>query len=266
MGKCIDRLNAGASALDAIGKDYVNTMIVGKPGTGKTTLAYNLGAALHVPVYTVPCSKNTEEDTFQGMNKLVKGNFDFVTTDFLKAYTEGGIIVLEEINLADPAVIMGALGQAIEAPFILARDGYDTVRRHPLCVIIATMNVGTFGSKGVSQAFSSRLKQTYQLNDPREEDFIDVLLTVNDNRKICKWIYDAYQKVCSYLRSPDVNQEELCLNVTMRACLGALENIEEGDAPKEALRHTLVGKIAEVDLELAQEIEKNVINSLPNIK
>lgn len=250
--------------LAAIAKDYINLFIVGKPGTGKTTAAYALGAATGMPVYTVAITKNTEEDTFQGMTKVVDGNFSFVSTDFLDAYTNGGIIILEEVNLADPAVIMGALGQAVEAPFILLKDGYEVVRRHPMCVIISTMNIGTNGAKSVSQAFSSRFKQTYILDDPKEEDFISILAKQGHDNKRCKWVYDAYTRINTYLKSPEVNAEDVCLNVTLRGCIGALENWSEGDSAKDALCNTLVGKIAEVDLELANNVKKDVISGMPN--
>lgn len=264
-GNVLDRMEMGKTGLDALGKDYINVLVVGKPGTGKTTAAYALGATTGMPTYTVAITKNTEEDTFQGMTKVVEGNFKFVSTDFLDAYTNGGIIILEEINLADPAVTMGALGQAIEAPFILMKDGYQAVRRHPMCIIVATMNIGTFGSKGVSQALSSRFKQTYVLDDPKEEDFLSIMHKQGHDEKRCKWVYDAYQKICSYLKSPSVNQEEVCLNITLRGCLGALDNMVEGDTPKEAIINTLVGKIAEVDLELAEDVKKCVVGSLPNL-
>lgn len=252
--------------IKAIGKDYINLFIVGKPGTGKTTAAYALGAATGMPVYTVAMTKNTEEDTFQGMTKVVEGNFKFVSTDFLDAYTNGGIIILEEVNLPDPAVIMGALGQAVEAPFILQKDGYQTIRRHPMCVIIATMNIGTNGAKGVNQAFSSRFKQTYILDDPKKEDFISILEKQGAEHKKCEWVYDAYTRINNYLKSPEVNSEEICLNVTLRGCIGALENMAEGDSPKEAIRNTLIGKIAEVDLELAENVNKDVVSGLPNLR
>ena len=259
------RLDGGMNAIDAIGKDYINVFITGKPGTGKTTLAYALGAATGMPTYTVAMTKNTEEDVFQGMTKVVDNQLSFVSTDFLEAYTKGGIIILEEINLPDPAVVMGAIGQAVEFPFILLKNGYEPVRRHPMCVIIGTMNIGTYGSKGVNQALSSRFKQSYILDDPKKEDFLKVLLQINPDPSTVNWVYNAYDKLIQYLKSPAVNAEDICLNLTMRGCIGALENMEEGDDPKTAIRNTLLGKISEIDLELANAAYNDVIRSLPDL-
>jgi len=266
LEKVLERMDSGKEGLEAIAKDYINSFVIGKPGTGKTMTAYALGAALRMPVYTVTISKNTEEDTFQGMTKVVDGGFKFVSTDFLEAYTHGGIVILEEVNLADPSVIMGSLGQAIEAPFILMQDGYKAVRRHPMCIIIGTMNIGTYGAKGVSQAFSSRFKQTYILDDPKSDDFISILEKQGHSNKKCKWVYDAYTKINNYLKSPEISREEICLNVTLRGCIGALECMEEGDTPQQAVYNTLVGKVAEVDLDLAEDINKNIVKSLPNLQ
>jgi hypothetical protein len=263
--KVIDRMKQGLTGDDAIGTDYVNLFVTGKPGTGKTTMAYALGAATGMPVYTIAMTKNTEEDTFQGMNKVVDGSLRFVSTDFLDAYENGGIVVLEEINLPDPSVIMGALGQAVEFPFLLMKDGYIPVKRHPLCIIIGTMNVGTYGSKGVNQALSSRFKQSYTLNDPSKNDFIKILMNTGADKGLATWVYNAYDKIVSYLKEPSVNEEDICLNCTLRGCIGAIENIQEGEEEKQAIKNTLVGKIAEVNLELAEEVWQSVVQPLPDL-
>ena len=264
MNKVNTRLDAGLTGINAIGKDYVNLMMVGKPGTGKTTLAYALGAATGMPVYSVPLNKDSESDVFEGMTKIIDGQLQFVSTDFLEAYTNGGIIILEEINLANPNVVMGTIGQAIEFPFVLMENGYKPIRRHPLCVIIGTMNVGTYGSASLNEALSSRFKTTYILDDPKDEDFIRILEKAGGNPKTCKWVYKVYSKILEFLIGPEANAEDVAMRLTMRGCIGALEGIEEGEPPKEAIRRTLIGKIAESDLSLADHAWE-AVRSLPDL-
>ena len=72
------------------------------PAQGKTTTAEALSATLGLPIYTVKNSKYTEEDTFEGMNKVSGGSFAFKSTPFLEGYKNGGIIVLEEFNPRGP--------------------------------------------------------------------------------------------------------------------------------------------------------------------
>lgn len=254
------RMEEGKTGLDAIQNDYINIQLVGRPASGKTKLAYAVGEYVGMPVYTVPFTKNTEEDTVEGRNKVVQGKIDFVETDFLKAYQNGGIIVLEEINLADPAVVMGSLGQAIEFPFIVMKDGYTPVRRHPLCIIIATMNTGTAGSKSLNEAFSTRLKQTYVMEDPSRNLFLEILQSKGFPKKNCNWVYNAYTRIINSLKN---GNEDLTENISLRSCIGALENIEEGSSPKEAIKDTIIGKIAEKDLETARKTEMEVVESLP---
>ena len=170
----MQRLDEGLYGVDTIGENYVNAILCGKPSTGKTSLANALGVTFGMPVRLIVNSKNTEEDNYQGMTKVAESGLRFVETPFLDAYKNGGIIVLEEFNLVDAGMLMGALGQAVENPFILYEDGYKEIRRHPMCVIIATMNPGTQGSREPNEAFTSRLPDVFMLDDPNESQFINI--------------------------------------------------------------------------------------------
>ena len=257
-----ERLDNGCYGVDAIGNNYINAILVGKPGTGKTTLANALGATFNMPVRTVTVSKNAEEDLYQGMTKVSEGGFKFVETPFLDIYKNGGIILLEEFNLSDPAVLMGALGQAIEKPFILYEDGYKEVRRHPLCVIISTMNTGTQGSREPSEAFTSRSADVFMLDDPDENAFVEILKKNGYPEKDCRKVYFAYSKIISYLTSSSVNAEDVALSVTLRHCLSALRQMKIGRKFKDAIKNTIIGTIAIKDLTLAKMVYENVVETL----
>jgi len=256
------RMSEGCYGIEAIGNNYVNIIMCGKPGTGKTSLAFALGAAFGMPVRTVTISKNTEEDTFQGMTKVIDGGFKFTETPFGDVYKEGGFIVIEEGNLADPAVLMGALGQAIEKPFILYEDGYKEVRRHPLCVIIVTMNTGTQGSCEPSEAFTSRCPDVFMLDDPTEEQFIDILVKNGNKKADCERVYNAYAKILATLTGSEYNAEDVAMSVTLRHCLAALRQMRYGRKFKQAIKDTMCGAIGIKDTYLAKQIYETVIEPM----
>lgn len=262
LNEVIDRINNGKSGIAAIKDNYVNAILVGKPGTGKTTTAEALSATLGMPIYTVKSSKNTEEDTFEGMTKVSEGSFVFRSTSFLDAYENGGIIVLEEFNLADPGVMQGALGQAIEYPFILMKDGYQEVRRHPLCVILSTMNTGTQGAREPNEALTSRSPITLIMDDPKDEEFLSILEKKGYNKNHCKSVYRAYKSIIKYLQE-QAHSEEMVMCITLRHCLGALKLMSIGEKMKDAVYDTMIGSIAIRDLELANDVYKNAVLPLP---
>lgn len=265
--RILERMDMGLTGEEAIGKDYLNIMLLGKPGTGKTTLAYALSAATGMPVCTTAWNKHSDEDEVEGKTKIVDGKPTFCVTNSLLFHEFGGIDVNEEINLADPSVTMGSLGQKLEYPFIVKKNGYEDIKRHPLNVVIGTMNVGTNGSNPLNQALANRFKTPYILDDPTRETFINIIEKASGkSRDVCEWVYNAYEATCQYLRDPDVNEEEICQNLSIRTCLGAIENMEEGQSPVRALINSIVGAVAVVDLEVARNLQREKIEVLPNPK
>lgn len=260
------RKDSGAEGASAIKDDVLNLTLFGDPSGGKTTIANALGEALGLPVYTVSQSKYTEEDTYWGKTTATENGFINVPTPFLEAFTNGGIVVLEEINLVDPGVTMGALGNAIWSPFILMKDGHKPVERHPLCVVISTKNIGTFGSRDVNQALNNRFVQTYEIEEPGKDEFVKFLVLHDSNIARCQWVYDVYNRITTYLKTPEINADDILKNISFRSCLGVLKGIKYGQSPKRAVKNSIVNKISESDRELGHRIYDDIVSSMPDIR
>ena len=257
------RMSSGFSGAKAIGDNYTNVILVGKPGTGKTITVEAIAASLGLPIYSIPLSKNSEEDELQGKNKIVEGKIKFVETALLPAFENGGVVVLEEFNLADPAVLQGALGQAIEYPFTLLKDGYIEIQRHPLCVFVATMNTATQGAREPNEAFASRLPITILMDDPIEKEAIQMLVNHGFDVDSSKKVHRLYAKIIKYLKE-EAGSETLSMCVTPRHCLGALKLMKMGKDLHYAIKNSLIGALAIKDLELARDVYENVVASTPN--
>lgn len=265
LSRVIERQHMGKTGLDAIGRDYTNIIIGGRPGTGKTTTADALSATLGIPIYTTAVTRNTEEDTFEGMTKVASdGKFLLHDTSFLRAFEHGGIVVIEEFNLGDPGVLQGAIGQAIEYPFTLFKDGYQEIKRHPMCVIIGTMNSGTQGAREPNQAYTSRFPFTFTMDDPDDTTFLSILEKHGNDPSLCRKVFKAYSSILRYLKE-NAHNEEMMLCITMRHCLGALDLLKDEVVTDvhEAILDTMIGTISLRDMELAQETFESAVKPLP---
>ena len=250
--------------VEHLGKDYINVTFVGKPGTGKTHNIHAAAAACGIPIYVVNLSHNTDEDRFEGLTKIVDGKPMAIPTEAVKCFRDGGILLLEEVNLAQAAVVMGALGQAVESPFVLKQDGYHDIFRHPLCIVASTMNNGVSGTKTVAEQFANRFKTSFVMDDPESNEFVERLIQMTgEERDLCEKIYDCYAKVTEFIRTENeqADVDKILNSLSIRTCVGSIENIQEGSTFVEAVQDSIIGKIAEQDNAVAENC-KAIVNAI----
>ena len=241
--------------------DVINILLYGDPGTGKTALANALSASTGMPLYEVKFNEDSEDDEFEGKNKIIDSKLGFVETSFLKGFENGGIILMEEINLARPNVFTSVINQALEYPYYINRNGYEMIKRHPLTVIIGTMNIGTEGTADVNSACAQRFTYKYKIEQPDMKTFKSILTKLGYPKKNVNYVYDVYSKIRKFLSEKE-QFENYVKELSIRQCIGALNCIEEGESPEDAIMDTIYGALAIVD----KEASENVTLLLKNLR
>lgn len=244
---------------EIMGKNPINVKVMGKPGTGKTTVIEAVLASLGYPKGLINCKDRMEEDEIEGQNKFVNGSVWNIPTRAGQLHSVGGAVVLEEFNLPDPGILQGALGQALAFPFILKEDGYKELKRHPLTIYFATMNIGTCGSKPMNEALSSRFPEGYVIEDVPEDEFVGILADAGYKKTDCRKVYRVYTKILNYLREYN---PELSLSITLRHCLNALDKMKIGFSEEQAYTCTFLSQLYASDPEIASEVKEAVFKAV----
>ena len=243
-----------ASFYDDLMDEPINVQIMGKPGSGKTKMVEAILCALGYPKGIINCKGRSEEDEMEGLNKIVQGRVTPIPTKMTEFFSIGGGILLEEINLPDPDILQGAIGQALVYPYIMKVDGYQEIKRHPLTIIFGTLNVGTNGTKPMNEGLASRLSEGCILEDVDDEAFKQIICATGYPKKHCNTAFRAYKAALEYLESN--GNEEYCLSITIRGCKKAAQKLAMGFSKKQVIRSAFVTQIYSRDMPVALELEE----------
>ena len=190
-----------------------NVAATGVPGCGKTEFFKQFGAAIGLPVHKVPFDGSlTRADIIGGFRQVATPTGSatpFVDGLIPRLITQPGIIVLDEIDQADPDV-QYLLHSVYEGEGLyLLDDGGRFVPRNPHCYLVATANTKGMGSENglthvrfqMSEAtrdrFSYWLEFDY-LAEAREAATIEAKTGLDKDRSkklvaIAKTIRDGYR-------------------------------------------------------------------------
>ncbi|MFP4076835.1 MAG: AAA family ATPase [Halochromatium sp.] len=143
-------LNAVLAFLRAAEGDAL--LLSGPTGCGKTSLIRQVAARLHWPVQEVTCHGRMELSDLLGSFQLSDASTRFVYGPLALAAREGHLLILNELDLMDPAELAG-LNDIVEgAPLVIAQNGGELIRPHPKFRVIATGNsVGAGDQTGLYQ-------------------------------------------------------------------------------------------------------------------
>ncbi len=153
----------------------MNPRLLGKPGVGKTTLAYAGGRALGRDVYIFQATMDTRpEDLLITPVVDREGSIRYVASPLVTAMIEGGVAILDEGNR------MSEKSWASLAPLLDNRRYVESivagvkVRAHPDFRIVATMNDDA-STYELPEYIHSRLQPQIHLDFPERDEERSIL-------------------------------------------------------------------------------------------
>ena len=154
-------------------KRFFPVFITGMSGNGKTYMVKQACAQTKREVIRVNFTKETDEDDLIGGFRLINGETVYFKGPVLRAMEIGAVLLLDEIDLGDPAKIM-CLQSILEGSGYFVKKTGEFVEPQPGFTVVATANTkgkgsddGRFiGTNVLNEAFLERFPITCEQEYP----------------------------------------------------------------------------------------------------
>lgn len=114
--------------------------LFGPTGCGKTSCVKQIMHALNYPVYELTGHSRLEFPEMVGHHTVQNGSMRYEYGPLTLAMKEGGIFLLNEIDLLDPSTAAGLNSILDGYPLTIAENGGELVVPHPMFRFVATAN------------------------------------------------------------------------------------------------------------------------------
>lgn len=134
----------------------INILLVGPTGCGKTHVSKMVAEALGLEFASQSCSAGMSESAFAGWLLPIAdgGKFEYVQSEYVRLYENGGVFLFDEIDAADPNTMLFLNQSLANGEFYLPqRHSNPRVKKHKDFVAIAAAN--TYGN-GATSMYSGR--------------------------------------------------------------------------------------------------------------
>ena len=179
--------NDSLNILDKAYKLGLFVLIIGPKGTGKTALVRKFASKINKELVSINFSLRTRESHLIGTNTIDNGQINFVNGILVRSMTEGNILYLDELNAAEPDVLL-RLDEALDdrRQIVLKESDGQTIIAKEDWFSIGTINpLSHVGTKELPPQIISRFPIRIMLDYPPEETELEIIrkhvnMTFND--------------------------------------------------------------------------------------
>lgn len=114
--------------------------LFGPTGCGKTSCIKQIVQKLHYPVYEVTAHNRLEFPEMVGHHTVQKGSMHYEYGPLAMAMRNGGLFLLNEIDLLDPSTAAGLNSVLDGYPLTIPENGGELLCPHPAFKFVATAN------------------------------------------------------------------------------------------------------------------------------
>lgn len=235
-------------------KQMVNTgcpvLLEGPAGSGKTTIAQQLSEDLKLPFSALSMTKQTSMNAIIG---FISVNGTYVASQFRQAYENGHLFLLDEIDAADPNVLLCL--NSLENGYMAFPDGI--IRAHKDFRLIATSN-----PKNNHSMYTGRSKLDFSTLDRYEQITIDRDGNLEEYLTSKEVVAEA-TIIREFLQSQG-SSIEVTMRDAIRAHLKTTNNIDKN--PFLSLLQQRDNNLAISYLERKEELEKELAKKLAELE
>lgn len=126
--------------------------VFGATGCGKSSAVRQYSALLKYELFEVTAHARLEMGDLIGHHVVRDGNMCYEYGPLSMAMKRGGVLLINEVDLLDPAVAAGLNTVLDGAPLLIPENGGEIIRRHPMFRFVCTANSnGTGDESGLYQ-------------------------------------------------------------------------------------------------------------------
>jgi len=241
----------------------LNIWLHGGTGAGKSSLVEQVCAAGNIPLMYCSFHEDKKPDQLFGGFRLVDGNTVWQDGPVTKAYREGMVLLLDEIDGLPPEIAFSLYAITDGKPLVLEENGNEVVQRHPNFRVVATGNTQGRGDEtgmytGTSiqnRAFLNRFRIWYKVEYPNKTVYKNIIVREGVDEKVATVLANlAYEINNGYSRG--TLTETFSLRDAREVAKAA--DVLGGDIQK-ALQLTLLNRLSSVEQAAVNDLFRRLV-------